>query len=176
MGKTGQDVLGTPGIAGGISRVFRLAHPIRPRRLGPSHHMVAPPQDPPAAEVALPLLVHPERPIDAPSRELRQQEIRAETAVPDYHIPRLQGVEHLPEQGHLAGLLPLVGAHGQVANQARPEPDQDRQAGDREPQAWLLRPRLREGHLVLRRVGHRHPPDKLQLNQPPSSRRPAGLS
>ena len=88
---------------------------------------------PPAAEVALPPLVHPERPIDAPSRELRQQEIRAETAVPDHYVPRLQGLEHLPEQGRLAGLLPLVGAHGQIANQARPERDQDRQAGDREP-------------------------------------------
>ena len=72
---------------------------VGPRRLGPVHDVVLDAPGPPAAEVALPPLVHPERPIDASSRQLRQPEIRGETAVPEHHVPRLQGVQHLRGTG-----------------------------------------------------------------------------
>ena len=92
----------------------------------------------------------------------------AKYAVPQRDLARFEPAPERAEQRRLAGLLALVRAHRQVAHDPGGQRDDRDDPGHREPQPGALGPRLREGRLVGRGVGHRH-------GGPVDQRHPAAL-
>jgi hypothetical protein len=117
--------------------------------------MVEDAKPPAPPEVELAPLVHPEQAVDAPPRETRDPEIRAENPISKHDLTRLQAPPERAEQRRLARLLAPIRAQGQVADHAGGQRDQRDHPDQREPQADPLCVRLRVCLLVRQTVRHR---------------------
>ena len=116
--------------------------------------------------------MHPEDAVDPPPQQRGDAEERRKAAIAQDDVAGVEPVPELTEQGSLAGLLTQVGADGHVTDRPGGQRDDRHQAGDREAQAGLLHPVLREGGLILGGVGHRDGGAVDELDPTPSEEPP----
>ena len=118
--------------------------------------MIVPAQAAAAAEVGRAALVQPHHHVHAPRLQRRDHPIRAEEPVGQHDIAGPEMVDDHPQQGQLAGLLPLIAAHRGLEHRAHGQAEDHQDPRDREAQPGLLAGRLGIRLLVPRGIGHDH--------------------